>query len=69
MDDNTKNLVASSLVNAYYSCQEPRSGFLGEDRRTEETTPEGVRNFRSLSITPGEVFEVWQSFVKMLDKA
>lgn len=68
MDDNTKNLVASSLVNAYYSCQEPRSGFLGEDRR-KDPIPEGVRNLRSPSITPGEVFEVWQSFVKMLDKA
>ena len=67
MDNNTKPLVASALVNAYYAGQEPRQGYLGDDRRESESTPEDIRNLRSPTITPGEVYEVYQRFLKMID--
>lgn len=68
MDRDTKELVASALVNAYYAGQERRQGFLGTDRRESETIPEETRNFRSPTITPCEVFEVYERFLEMLDQ-
>jgi len=68
MDEKTKHLVASGLVNAYYIGSERRQGFLGEDRRSTEPASEELRNLRSPTITPGEVFTVYQSFLKMMDE-
>jgi len=68
MDEKTKHLVASALVSAYYAGHDRRQGFLGEDRRTSDATPEHVRDYRSPTITPGEVFGVYQRFLKMMDE-
>jgi len=69
MDESTKKLVACSLVNAYYAGQEVRPGFAGTDRRKGKPLPEGVRDLRSPTITPGEVFDIYQGFLKMIEKS
>ena len=68
MNRDTKETVAGALVNAYYAGQERRQGFLGTDRREDESTPDETRNFRSPTITPGEVFDVYERFLEMLSQ-
>lgn len=66
MDNKDIELIASNLTTAFFSAVEPLPAFLGEERRTRETRPEGL-DMRNPSISPGDVFDVYQRFLKMLD--
>ena len=68
MSEKSNEIIASNLTIAFYSGQEKRQPFLGEDRRRNQEMPEGQRNFRQGTITPGEVYEVFERFLAELDK-
>ena len=63
-----KEIIASNLAIAFYSAQDPRPAYLGKERRKGKTPQELVRDLRSPSITPSEVYEVYERFLRMLEK-
>ncbi len=65
MDDETKRLVASNLVVAFYSAVEPRPAFIGDDRRKKDHEVTGL-DMRNPSISPAEVFDVYQRLLAMI---
>jgi len=67
MSDFTKEQVASNLVVAFYSALERRPGFLGKDKRIRNEPPPGL-DMRNPSISPDEVFDVYQRFLKMMER-
>jgi hypothetical protein len=63
---DSKELIASNLVIAFYSAVEPLPAYLGEERRMRNKPLEGL-DMRNPSISPGEVFEVYHRFLQMLN--
>lgn len=66
MSDSSQENIASNLVIAFYSAVEPRPAYLGKNKRKKEVPPSGL-DMRNPSISPDEVFEVYERFLKMLD--
>jgi hypothetical protein len=64
MDDKTRHLTASNLTIAFYGGQARREAFLGEDRRT--TFYSLNEENRVPTVSPKEVFSVYQRFLAML---
>ncbi len=65
MDDQSKELIASNLVVAFYSAVEPRPPYLGKDKRKKNDPPAGL-DMRNPSILPEEVFDVYKRFLKLI---
>lgn len=64
MDDATRSLIASNLTIAFYGGQIRREPFLGEDKRSTFYSPEETN--RVPTVSPKEVFSVYQRFLAML---
>ena len=64
-----KEIIASNLTIAFYSGQQPRQAYLGEEKRRENALAEGQRDFRQGTITPQEVYQVFEQFLSKLEDA
>ncbi|MBK8809269.1 MAG: hypothetical protein IPN69_00850 [Acidobacteria bacterium] len=64
MIKNDLEIIASNLTQAFYAGQIRREAFLGEDRRTTLYTPN--EDNRLPTVSPREVFAVYQRMLKML---
>jgi hypothetical protein len=68
MDERTKDIIASNLVTAFYSAVERRAVDLGEEQGKTEIGTVGVDMRLHPSISPEEVFEVYKTFLKMINE-
>ena len=65
MDHNTRAIVASNLVSAFYSAVERREPFFGEERGLGDKSTRGL-DMRNPSISPDEVLKVYEMFFENL---